>query len=63
MIELNPQYIKNNAGKNSFVVLPLGEYEELIEDLHDLAIIAERRKEPTMSLSELKNSLDISTDV
>ena len=34
-------------------VLPVEEYEELLEDLHDLAVIAERRDEPTVSFEEL----------
>jgi PHD/YefM family antitoxin component YafN of YafNO toxin-antitoxin module len=40
------------------VILPLGEFEELMEDLEDLAAIAERRHEPTTShedfVAELK---------
>ena len=39
------------------VVLSLEEYEELLEDLHDLAIIAERRDEPTITFEELKKRL------
>jgi hypothetical protein len=30
------------------------EYKELLEDIHDLAIIAERRDEPTVTVEELK---------
>jgi hypothetical protein len=30
------------------------EYEEPLEDIHDLAIIAERRHEPTITFEELK---------
>ena len=55
--ELHPQYIKDDEGKESFVVLPVTEYEELLEDLDDLAAIAESRQEPTMSLDELKTKL------
>ncbi len=33
------------------------EYEELLEDLHDLAVIAERKDEPTTSMEELKKRL------
>ncbi len=39
-------------------VLPINEYEELLEDLHDLAVIAERREEPTIPFDELKKKLE-----
>jgi hypothetical protein len=39
------------------VVLPVEEYEELLEDLHDLAIIAERRDESAIPFDELKERL------
>ena len=52
-----PQYLVDRAGKKAFVVLRVEEYEALLEDLHDLAIIAERREERTMSLEEFENEL------
>jgi PHD/YefM family antitoxin component YafN of YafNO toxin-antitoxin module len=51
------QYIVDDKGKKTAVVLSLAEYEELIEDIHDLAVIAERRDEPTISFDELKKRL------
>jgi len=39
------------------VVIPVKEYRRLLEDLHDLALVAERRPEPTISLDELKRRL------
>ena len=33
------------------------EYQELLEDIHDLALIAERREEPTVSFDQLKENL------
>ena len=39
------------------MVIPLEEYEEMLEDLHDLAMIAERKDEPTISMKELKERL------
>lgn len=55
--QLHPQYIRGTDGAESFVVLPVSEYEDLLEDLADLAVIAERRDEPTLSLGELKAKL------
>ncbi|MCG2769439.1 MAG: hypothetical protein L6435_13820 [Anaerolineae bacterium] len=51
------QYIIDEKGQKTAVVLPIEVYEELLEDLHDLAIIAERRDEPTISFEELKKRL------
>ena len=53
----NRRYIVDEKGKRTAVVLPLKEYEELLEDLHDLAIVAERRDEPTVAFEELKEKL------
>ena len=36
------------------VILPLREYEQLQEDLHDLAVVAERREEPTIEFGEFR---------
>ncbi len=54
---LHPQYLKNEDGHSSFVVLPVNEFETLLEDYNDLTVIEERREEPKISLSELKQSL------
>jgi len=51
------RYIIDEKGQKTAVVLPIEEYEELLEDLHDLAIIAERRDEPTIAFEELKKRL------
>jgi len=51
---LPKQFIVDESGKKKAIVLALEEYEELLEDLHDLAVIAERRDEPTISFDELK---------
>jgi len=51
------QYVVDEKGDRTAVIVPIGEYEELIEDLHDLAIIAERREEPTVALDELRKKL------
>jgi PHD/YefM family antitoxin component YafN of YafNO toxin-antitoxin module len=52
------QYLTNDRGERTAVVLPLSEYEKLMEDLADLAVVAERREEPTIPheqfVSELK---------
>lgn len=54
---LHPQYLKDESGKKAFVVLPVKEYEALLEDLHDLGVIAERRDEPAMSFEQFEKDL------
>jgi hypothetical protein len=54
---LHPQFITDAVGKRVSVVIPLAEYEELLEDIEDLAALAERRDEPTISHEELMNGL------
>jgi PHD/YefM family antitoxin component YafN of YafNO toxin-antitoxin module len=51
--ELQAQYITDAAGNKTAVILPLEKYEELLEDLQDLAALAERRDEPTISHEEV----------
>ncbi len=53
MTQLHTQYITDNTGQRVSVVIPLAEFEELLEDLNDLAIAAERRNEPTITHNEL----------
>ena len=51
------QYVMNGKGKKTGVILPIKEYERLMEDLHDLAVVAERRDEKPISLGEMKKRL------
>jgi PHD/YefM family antitoxin component YafN of YafNO toxin-antitoxin module len=48
------QYVVDENGNKVAVILPLTEYQHLKEDLHDLAMVAERRDEGTISIAELK---------
>lgn len=51
------QYVVNENGEKVAIILPIEEYEKMKEDLHDLAIVAERRNEKTISLEEIKRKL------
>jgi len=55
---LHPEYITDAEGHRKSVVLPLEEYEALMEDLSDLAIVAERRSEPVHSHQAVKDELE-----
>ncbi len=51
---MHEQYVINLAGKKTAVILSLKHYQRLQEDLHDLAVVAERRKEPSISFEDMK---------
>ena len=47
----------NAQGKKTSVLLSLKQYQKLLDDLHDLAVIAERRDEEPISLEEMQRRL------
>jgi hypothetical protein len=49
--------LTNGKGKKTAVVISLVDYEKLLEDLDDLAAIADRREEPTISHEKFKAEL------
>jgi len=51
------QYVVDTKGKKLSVILSLERYERLMEDLHDLAVVAERRDEQPISFEEMKRRL------
>jgi hypothetical protein len=53
MPPLHPEYVTDSNGNRRAVILPIKEYEDLLEDLQDLAIAAERKNEPTVSHAQL----------
>jgi PHD/YefM family antitoxin component YafN of YafNO toxin-antitoxin module len=40
-----PEYLVDANGRKKAVLLPVKVYERMQQDLHDLAVVAERRKE------------------
>ena len=55
--QLHVQYITDDVGQRMAVILPIDDFEELLEDLDDLAVLAERRDEPTVSHEAVLASL------
>lgn len=51
------RYVVDDNGKKTAVILPVRQYEKLLEDLHDLAVVAERREETPISTQEMKRRL------
>ena len=57
MTSRRKRYQTDAQGKRTAVVLPMADYERLLEDLHDLAVVAERRDETTLDEAALKHRL------
>jgi hypothetical protein len=55
--ELHAQYVTNEAGERVSVILPLVDFQALLEDIEDLAAVADRRKEPTVSHEKVVEEL------
>lgn len=55
--ELNVQYVTNEAGERSSIIMSIEDFEALLETLEDLAVVAERRDEPTISHEAFKAQL------
>ena len=58
MARAKRQFVVDERGRKKSVELPMGEYQELLEDLKDLAVIAERKDEPAEPLEVVKQRLE-----
>lgn len=56
-LEAAVQYVTNRDGEKTAVIVPYNEFRELLEDIEDLAAVAERREERTISHGELLTEL------
>ena len=57
MARIREKFIVDGDGKKTAVVMSLRDYQRLLEDLHDLSVVAERREEPSVPLEEVKRRL------
>jgi PHD/YefM family antitoxin component YafN of YafNO toxin-antitoxin module len=57
MASLQKQFIVDANGRKTGVILSLKRYQRLMEDLHDLAVVAERRAERPITLEQMKRRL------
>ena len=55
--ETAAEYIVDKKGHKKAVLLSLPHYEKLMEDLHDLAAVAERKKEKAIPLRKVLGRL------
>ena len=51
------QYGVDSKGRKTGCFFSLEQYKKLLEDLHDLAMVAERRDEQPITLEELEHRL------
>ncbi len=57
MAQQSKSYVVTEKGQKTGILLSLKEYKTLIGDLKDLAIIAERKSEPSERLEVVKERL------
>jgi PHD/YefM family antitoxin component YafN of YafNO toxin-antitoxin module len=55
--KLEIEYVINRAGEKTAVIVPIDNFEELMEDIEDLAAAAERREEPVITHEQLLTEL------
>lgn len=52
------RFLVDENGRKRSVVLPIAEYQELLEDLADLAVIAERKEERVEPIAAVRQRLE-----
>ncbi|QWF71961.1 hypothetical protein KEF85_05760 [Methylomonas paludis] len=58
-MKVQPQYITDSIGNKTAVILPIADYEELLEDLEDLAAIADRKDDPSEPIEQVALELGL----
>ena len=51
------KFVVDSKGRKTAVILPIDMFEELMEDVHDLTIVAERRGEKPIPAKEFMKRL------
>jgi len=54
------EYIVDKKGRKKSIILDIGEYEELLEDIASLALIADTKDEAKVPFEEIKRRLKAS---
>jgi PHD/YefM family antitoxin component YafN of YafNO toxin-antitoxin module len=54
---MTTQYLTDDRGAKVAVVIPIADYDALMEDVADLACVAERRDEERVSWEDVKKQL------
>ena len=53
MVKVKSQFLVDDKGRKKAILIPIKEYEELMEDIEALAIMAKRKSEPTESMDDV----------
>ena len=53
----NVQYVTNENGERTAVIMPIEEYEELLEDLHVTRVAEETKNEERIPWEQVKKEL------
>jgi hypothetical protein len=56
-LNLHTQYITDEKGEKTAVILPISEFEELLEEFEDLVTLTQRKDESTIDHEDLINEL------
>lgn len=56
---LHPKYVTDDKGERTEVILPITEFYELLEDLEDLVVIAQRKDEESIPFDEAMRELGL----
>jgi PHD/YefM family antitoxin component YafN of YafNO toxin-antitoxin module len=59
----NVQYVTDANGERTAVILPLEEYEELLEDLHVTRVAEETKDDTSRPLSEVVEELRAAREI
>ena len=57
IMKLEIEYVTNRAGEKTAVIVPIDNFEELMEDIEDLAAVAERPEESGITHEQLLTEL------
>ena len=60
---IHPRYITDDKGEKTEVILPIQEYYDLLEDLEDLAVVAQRKEEESIPFDEAVKELGLQDHV
>ena len=59
----NVQYVTNQTGERTAVILPIDEYEELLEDLHLIRVAYESKDEPRRPFHEVVEEMRVAGEI
>lgn len=56
-LNLHTQYITNDKNEWVSIIIPINEFEQMIEDFEDLQIVAQRKNEELLSHQDILKEL------